>query len=350
MTHYRTRRIPAVAAALAAAVVLSSASPAIAHHSNAAFDSTQTISLEGVVTRYEWANPHVYLWIAAAGANGETVEWEVEGQPPAMLRRLGWSQATLAMGDAVQVTGNPSRDRSRSKVLLVALKRAEATLYDGKSFMTVLTTPVAAPAAAAKGIAGVWTTELDLAAMQAYLDPSQRAALTERGAAAKASYDEETMSSGLKCVATPAPAFMFVPDVKRVTVEADLIRIAGEFGAAERVIHLATSTSAARAARTPSVQGHSVGRWEGATLVIETTDFAPHSGGIGFSLPSSPKKRLVERLTLDENGRGLVYAFEVADAEMLSAPITGASRWVYSPDVEFAPAACNLDNARRFTR
>ena len=79
-----------VAAAFAAAVVLSSASPAIAHHSNAAFDSTQTISLEGVVTRYEWANPHVYLWIAAADANGDKVEWDVEGQPPALLRRLGW--------------------------------------------------------------------------------------------------------------------------------------------------------------------------------------------------------------------------------------------------------------------
>jgi hypothetical protein len=347
---YRDRRSPTIAAALAAAALLSSALPASAHHSNAVFDSTQTISLEGAVTRYEWANPHVYLWIAVAGANGEKVEWEVEGQPPAMLRRLGWSQATLGMGDAVQVTGNPSRDRNRNKVLLVSLKRADATLYDGKSFMTALTTPVAAPAAAARGIGGVWTTQLDLAAMQAYLDPSQRVALTEHGAAAKASYDEATMSSGLKCVATPAPAFMFVPDIKRVTVEADSIRIAGEFGAAERVIHLGVAASAPLAARTPSVQGYSVGRWEGATLVVETTDFARHSGGIGFSLPSSAKKRLVERLTLEEDGRSLAYAFEVTDPEMLSAPITGASRWVYSPDVEFAPAACDLDNARRFTQ
>ena len=345
----RNRRSKTVAVALAAALVLSSASPAIAHHSNAAFDSTQTIALEGVVTRYEWANPHVYLWIAAPGANGETVEWEVEGQPPAMLRRLGWSQATLGMGDAIQVTGNPSRDRTRNKVLLVALKRADATLYDGKSFMTALTTPVAPPAAAANGIAGVWTTELDLAAMQAYIDPSRRVELTERGAAAKASYDEATMSSGLKCVAVPAPAFMFVPDIKRVTVEADAIRVAGEFGADERVIHLTTNPSSPPAARTPSVQGYSVGHWEGATLVIETTDFAPHSGGIGFSLPSSPMKRLVERLTLEDNGRALAYAFEVTDPEVLSAPMSGTSRWVYSPDVAFAPAACDLDNARRFT-
>src|SRR5262245_33168583 len=119
----RNRRFATVAAALAAAVVLSSASPAIAHHSNAAFDSAQTISLEGVVTRYEWANPHVYLWIAARSADGKTVEWEIEGQPPAMLRRLGWSQDTLAVGDAIQAVGNPSRNPKQSRILLVSLKR-----------------------------------------------------------------------------------------------------------------------------------------------------------------------------------------------------------------------------------
>jgi len=141
---------------------------------------------------------------------------------------------------------------------------------------------------------------------------------------------------------------MFVPDIKRVTVEADEIRIAGEFGA-ERVIRM-TTPSTPPSAHTPSAQGYSVGHWEGAALVVETTDFAPHSGGIGFSMPSSPSKRLVESMTLEENGRALTYAFEVSDLEMVSAPITGTSRWVYSPDVAFAPAACNLDNARRFTQ
>ena len=98
----------------------------------------------------------------------------------------------------------------------------------------------------------------------------------------------------------------------------------------------------------PSVQGHSVGRWDGATLVVETTDFAPHAAGLGFTLPSSPNKRLIERLTLDADGKGLAYAFELADPEMLTAPITGGGRWIYRPDVEFAPLACNLQNARRF--
>ena len=175
--------------------------------------------------------------------------------------------------------------------------------------------------------------------------PGRRAPLTEAGIAARNAYDEATMNPGLKCIPPPAPAFMFAPDVKRITLEDGLIRIAGEFAAAERVIHLGQTTSAEAA--TPSVQGHSVGRWDGATLVVETTNFTPLGGGIGFKLPSSPKKTLVERLTLDSDGKGLTYAYELADPEMLTGPITGGGRWVYSPDVEFAPLPCDLENARR---
>jgi len=267
----------------------------------------------------------------------------VEGQPPAVLRRLGWSQDTLSVGDTVQATGNPARNAQRKSLLLVSMKRADATLYDGPTLMSALTTSVAAPTAAADGIAGVWVTLLDMGAMQGYLNPARRVPLTEGGVAAQAAYDETTMSPGAQCIPTPAPMFMFAPDVKRITVESGLLRIAGEFAAAERVIHLAPSS-----APTPSVQGHSVGRWDGATLVVETTDFAPHGAGVGFTLPSSPQKRLVERLTLDADGKGLTYAFELTDPEILTAPITGGGRWVYRPDVEFAPLACNLENARRF--
>jgi hypothetical protein len=347
----RQHRIPTVVNALVAAALIAADSVATAHHSMAAFDMTQTIALDGVVTRYEWANPHVYIWLAAPGANGETVEWEVEGQPPSMLRRLGWSRDTLKVGDTIHATGNPARNAQRKSLLLASMKRADITLYDGSGMVSALATPVAPSAAAADGLAGVWITVLDMPSMQGYLNPARRVPLTEAGTVARVAYDEATMSPGLRCIPTPAPASMFAPDVKRITVEIGAIRIAGEFTAAERVIHLVDApVEGATTAQppAPSVQGHSVGRWDGATLRVETTDFAPHAAGLGFTLPSSPKKRLTERLTLDEDGRGLTYAFELSDSEMLTAPITGGSRWVYRPDVEFAPLACDLDNARRF--
>jgi hypothetical protein len=343
----RQNRIRTVASALVLAAVLATAPVARAHHSAAAFDRTQTVSLEGVVTRYEWKSPHVYLWLAAPGADGATVEWEVEGQPPAVLRRVGWSQDTFKVGDRIEATGHPARNAQRKGLLLASLKRAGTTLFDGPSMTSAVTTP-ATPEVAADSIAGVWVTLLDPAAMQTYIFPGQRVPLTQAGIAARNAYDEVTMNPGLKCIPPPAPALMVVPDVKRITFEDGLIRIAGEFAAGERVIHLAETTSTEAA--TPSVQGHSVGRWDGATLVVETTNFTPLGGGIGLRLPSSPKKTLVERLTLDADGKGLTYAYELADPEMLTGPITSGGRWVYSPDVEFAPVACDLENARRFTQ
>ena len=247
--HYRTLTL---APALVTGVVLAVAPPARAHHSTAPFDTTQTISVEGVVTRYEWANPHVYLWLAAPAENGETVEWEVEAQPAAILRRVGWSKETFKVGDAIEVTGNPARSERRKKLLLVSLKRADTLLYDGKSFMSALTTAAPAPAPGPDGIAGVWVTLLDMDAMRSYLNPAGRVPLTESGAAAQAAFDESTMSPGLKCIPVPAPAFMFAPDIKRITLADGLIRIAGEFAAAERVIRLTDAAGDDATAAPPS--------------------------------------------------------------------------------------------------
>jgi len=277
--HHRIRAIASAAALLAAAA----ATPAGAHHSAAAFDTAQTVSVEGVVTRYEWANPHVYIWLTAPGADGTLVEWEVEGQPPAVLRRIGWSEDTFKVGDTIQATGNPARNPQRKGLLLVSMKRADATLYDNETMMRALTTVAETPAPPSKSLAGVWVTLLDMAAMQSYVAPARRVPLTAAGAAARDAFVEATMSPGLKCVPPPAPAFMFAPDVKRITLEEGAIRIAGEFAVGERVIHLAGAAGGQpTAARAPSPQGHSVGRWEGDTLVVDTTDFAPHAQGIGF--------------------------------------------------------------------
>ncbi len=342
----RQNRVRPIAAALASAAMLAAAPLARAHHSAAAYDQAQTISLEGVVTRYEWNNPHVYIWLAAPGADGATVEWEIEGQPPAVLRRLGWSQDTLKVGDRIETTGSPARNTQRKGLLLASLKHTDTTLYDNPTMVSALTTSPATPeGAVADSIAGVWVTLLDIPAMQAYLMPGRHVPLTEAGIAARDAYDEPTMNPALKCDPPSAPAFMFAPDVKRITIEDGVIRIGGEFAAAERVIHMGAAASAEPV--TSSVQGHSVGRWEGATLVVETTNFTPLGGGIGLRLPSSPKKALVERLTLDADGKGLTYAYELTDSEMLTGPIKAGGRWVYRPDLVYAPLPCDPENPKR---
>jgi len=79
-----------------------------AHHSVAMYDNDHLIELSGTVTRVEWTSPHVFVYFETEGDDGEVVEWGVELDPPVLLRRYGWRQATVAPGDEIQFTGAPA--------------------------------------------------------------------------------------------------------------------------------------------------------------------------------------------------------------------------------------------------
>lgn len=80
-----------------------------AHHSVAMYDNDHLIELAGVVTRVEWTSPHVFVYFETEGADGETVEWGVELDPPVLLRRYGWRQSTVEAGDEIRFTGAPAK-------------------------------------------------------------------------------------------------------------------------------------------------------------------------------------------------------------------------------------------------
>ena len=89
------------------------ASPAFAHHSfGAEYDSAKPVSLTGVVTKIDWSNPHVYIYLEVKDNNGQLVNWALEGHPPNTLRRTGWTRAALKENDTITVTGWMSKDGS----------------------------------------------------------------------------------------------------------------------------------------------------------------------------------------------------------------------------------------------
>jgi hypothetical protein len=97
-----------------------------------------------------------------------------------------------------------------------------------------------------------------------------------------------------------------------------------------------------------SHHGHSIGRWAGDALIVETERFADHRMGNAFMLTSGPDKRLVEQFELGPDGDALTYTFELSDPAYLAEPITGEVRWAYRPDLELASVDCNIENARRY--
>ena len=83
---------------------------ALAHHSSAAFDMQHRITVTGKVTKFEWANPHAFIYLDVKNKDGGTDPWRVEGNTPNMLSRVGWKSESIKAGDEITVTGAPAKN------------------------------------------------------------------------------------------------------------------------------------------------------------------------------------------------------------------------------------------------
>jgi len=80
-----------------------------AHHASRQVYEGKSIMLMGVVTDYEWANPHSVLSIAVKDNQGKVEEWHAEILPPSEMLRAGWTKESLKPGDEVTMTGRPGK-------------------------------------------------------------------------------------------------------------------------------------------------------------------------------------------------------------------------------------------------
>ncbi|MGC3980233.1 MAG: DUF6152 family protein [Steroidobacteraceae bacterium] len=81
-----------------------------AHHSQAMYDLTKTVTLVGTVKDFQWTNPHCWIQLMVTTDGATAKEWGVEMGNPRQLYRVGWRPATLKTGDKITLTINPLRD------------------------------------------------------------------------------------------------------------------------------------------------------------------------------------------------------------------------------------------------
>ena len=308
--------------------------PAAAHHSAALFDLTKEHTLRGIVTEFSWKNPHSYLTIRTEGPG--SVEQLIEVGPPATLRPLGLTQEAIRVGDLVSVRVHPAKRGA------IALGR-ELTKANG-SVWPLLLHPGSVrpdPEQAAASIEGTWVSQ-GFFSMFATL-PSWP--FTAKG---RAQFDAlvPTETSHVRCVPVTAPMLMLYPVANRIDVEADVITMHIDWMDSTRIIYMDGRPHPENGER--SLHGHSIGRWDGETLVIDTTNFADHSDGNFMFIPSGVGKHLLERLTLIEDRRHLRYEVELRDPEWLEHPVTHSALFDYQPELEPSGLPCDPEAARRF--
>ena len=113
--------------ALLIIAALLTASPVLAHHSNAAFDGDKVVVLKGTVTEWKWTNPHVWILLSVDDGKGGKVDWAIEGRTPGQLVRAGWSKSILKPGDVITVDFSPAKDGTRTG-LLTRVRLADGTV------------------------------------------------------------------------------------------------------------------------------------------------------------------------------------------------------------------------------
>jgi hypothetical protein len=329
------RRLTAAAPLLAAIAAFSG--PAFAHHSVSMFDTSKEILIEGKVARFDWVNPHMYLIVETTGPDGKPALVEGEGLGITQALVDGLDRDALKVGTPVVVRANPNRGGWGKQVRIQDVTTQDGVIHPfyAANRRTRTLTP-------AESIEGHWAPAR--AALGAAFGAMARWPVTPEGRAAQA----ELAVDGL-CFTEPTPVLSILDELRTIELGQNevVLRFDNTGDHVDRIVHMGAEHPANVQ---PSLHGHSVGRWEGETLVIDTIGFTPNGSGVALNVPGSARKHTVERLTLTEDRLRLRYEVTVEDPMYLSAPATLTQQWDHRPDLEFSQntGACDPEVANRY--
>jgi len=347
---------------------LAATSTAFAHHGFGNIDPTKNVTLEGTLTGVDFVNPHAYLYFDAVDADGKQLKMRCEMRAATVLRRSGWSPEMFVAGKHVTVNGHPHREDA-STCYVEDLTIGDAPKLVRYQQLTRATSPVNANRALRRpsgepNISGDWAQEQYLIARppagRGGLVPKSMVAAVEAGTvqvadlpnngwgarpvtltpAGQAAADalkkiKPEDSTRARCEITSILFdWVFDGPVNRISQTANTIAI--DYGRGlQRVVFM--KMAAHPAGLTASRAGHSIGRWDGDTLVVDTVGFTP--GSLAGTVPHSSKLHVIERFRLDPTTLALKRDYEAEDPVSFTDKYTGSDT-VLPADAPYADDKC----------
>jgi hypothetical protein len=357
---------------------LAATSTAFAHHGFGNIDGTKNVTVEGTLTGVDFVNPHAYLYFDAVGADGKPLKMRCEMRAATVLRRSGWSPEMFVAGKHVTVNGHPHREDA-STCYVEDLTIGDAPKLVRYQQLTTATTPTNAnrPLRRPSGepnISGDWAQEQYLIARppsgRGGLVPKSMVAAVEAGTvqaadlpnngwgarpvtftpAGQAAADalkkaKPEDSTRARCEITSILFdWVFDGPINRITQAKDSITMEYGRGISRTVfMNLAAHPAGVK----PSRAGHSIGRWDGDTLVVDTVGFAP--GSLAGTVPHGDTLHVVERFTLDPKSLALKRDYEAEDPVNFTDKYAGSDT-VLPADAPYAADTCKELTYRNYSQ
>jgi len=313
-----------------------------AHHSHANLNRDDIRTYSGVVTRYSWTMPHVFLKVRAPDKKGNVVEYSIEMlHPPAMAKR-GWGKRSFKKGDSITWEGPHDFNESRHYTGLMWAEKNDGSRLS----MTEMEEGEINPS---EDFTGLWKRsdfdpETGKAKFNPHYKPPKNWPLTQLGRDLVDNFHEDQnpmVNCGNpgppKAMIVPYPVMISRPNDKKIIFERELMQEV-------RTIHLDHSAEK----NLPSKLGHSVGWFEDEYLIVFTDNFIDDSWGSHTGIDSSHKKQLTEKFSLSEDGKYLIAEITIDDSVYLTKPHTFFHRWKKIADRDVIQAPCTMESAKLY--
>lgn len=317
-------------------LVLLGPAVSFAHHSHASLDMDDVRTYSGVVTRYSWTMPHVFLKVRGPDETGQLVEYSIEMNHPPSMAKKGWGRDSFRPGDRITWSGPHDRNPERHYTGLEWAERGDGTRFDMDDEPDGEVEP-------STDFTGLWKRS-DIGGFMPHYRPPEGWPLTAKGQSMIDGFSEDD-NPMVRCGNPGPPKAMIVPYPVSITRrDAEHFVFERELMEEKRIIHLDDDHEPGE----PSRLGFSRGRLEDGELVVETTNFVADPWGTHTGIDSSADKHLVERFRLANDGLHLIAEITVTDPEYLAEPVTFLHRWMKLADREVIQAPCTMEAAQLY--